>query len=476
MDNIGKNVLLIDLPTFPRGVLSLSLPTVAACLRADARVRIVDLNFHGEEDYRRALRAGGSADMVGMKVSAQNLERARAVSALCRELFPGSRIVWGGEAPTLLPEECLKDADSIVRGRFEPHAKEMLGALAGCEFKRIYESDSPAAFNGAPPPALDLIAGPEKYLQFMGLPLETSLGCMESCTFCMVRTMQKKVDLRAADSLRKDLDAARRAFINVVDYNIGNSKEHLITVARALGATDTYGWMCETCVENLEDDDVLDALAASRCRMVYCGLESLSPMSLKYVNKPQNDVESYRRIIRKAQSRGVEVASGFILGLGETTHASFREFGDFADEIGLIYLKLTFLTFNPGDKVNASMSKKGRYLSERFSDFDGNHLTFLPEGLRPEVVFDGARDLIERFYSLGSLWRRSAHLSGRPARRAEFMLFSYCYGQAYRDWLAFDVLRLSGGRFEDMMRRPMKKTVGLRLAESALSRLRSFAG
>jgi len=475
MDPRRKNILLIDPPTFPRGVLSLSLPTVAACLRAEYEVRILDLNFVAEEDYRTVLERYRKPALCGLKVSAQNLPFARELTVLIRDVHPGVKVIWGGEFPTLMPEECLKSADSVVCGRFEPHAKAVLQGLEKGDLKRVYCSGAPAEFNGTPAPALDLVENPEDYLQFMGSPLESSLGCGEACTFCMVHTMQKRTDYRYPARLADDLRANPRDFVNVIDYNIGSSKKHLLELAGALERTSISGWMGETCIENLDDEEVLEALRRSRCRAIYCGLESLSPASLKTVNKTQNDVSSYKQIIRKAQDHGVEIATGYILGLEGTTRDSFSEFADFCDRIGILYLKLTYLTFNPGAKVHKAMKSKGRYLTEAISDFDGHHLTFLPEGLDGDMIFEGARELIERIYSLGSLWRRSRHLSGSAARRAEFMLFSYCYGQVYRQWLDFGILSPSGGRFDELMRGPMRKDFSLAAAEKALSFLRGAA-
>ncbi|MFH2203250.1 MAG: radical SAM protein [Elusimicrobiota bacterium] len=469
-------ILLLDPPTFPKGGLSLSLPAVAACLRDVCDVRIVDLNFVPAEEYREVLERGDAPQVCGLKVSAQNLPLAVELSALARAAHPDIQIVWGGELPTLLPDECLKTADSVVQGRFEPQAAAFLADLAAGKLARIYRAEQAASFNGSPPPALDLVENPGRYLQFMGTPVESALGCGEACTFCLVHMMQGKTDYRGMDALAEDLRVNRRRFVNVVDYNIGSRKEHLLAAARTLGESSVAGWMGECCLETLDDAEVLEALHASRCRIMYCGLESLSPAALKTVNKTQNKVDSYRRIIRRAQAHGIEIATGFILGLSGTERSSFVEFADFCEEVGIIALKLTWLTFNPGARIHKSMRTKGRYISEKLSDFDGNHLTFVPEGVRQEELFAGARELIRRFYSPLAAWRRSRHLAGALRRRAEFMLFSHCYGQAYRDWLRCGVLQPSGGGFDRLLRAPLRKGFPLRLAERLLGGLREGAG
>ena len=41
----SSSVLLVDLPTFPKGVVSLSLPIVASCLKEHFIVNYIDLNI-----------------------------------------------------------------------------------------------------------------------------------------------------------------------------------------------------------------------------------------------------------------------------------------------------------------------------------------------------------------------------------------------------------------------------------------------
>lgn len=463
-------VLLADLPTFPRGVVSLSLPVVAACLRPRFECRLLDLNFHARGDWERLIAACAPLSLVGFKVSAQGLPAAREATAAARRAAPGARIVWGGELATLLPEACLAHADAVVRGRFEPVAREFAGDLAAGALKRVYEAPRGAAYE-TPVPALELIEAPERYLGFMGLPLETSLGCVQGCTFCMVHSAQPEIALPPAWRVDRDLAAHPREFVNVVDYNLGNDRAHLLEVASALGRSSAAGWMGELCLESLDDGETLAALARSRCRAVYCGLESVSAASLKTVAKRQNRVGDYLRVIRRAQDAGVEVGTGFIVGLEGSDPAAFA---DFCDEAGVLYLKLTTLTFNPGTKVRAAMAAQGTFLSDAPEVQDGVRASFVPRGATREGLLDGARALIRRFYSPASLWRRSRHVSG-AARRAEFMLFSRLYGEAYREWLEADLLDPRGGALDALLSRPWAKGARTSALEAALGVLRRAA-
>lgn len=466
-----KRAVLFDLPTFPRGGVPLSLPTVAACLRPRLQVRLVDLNLHEDSAWRGLIEACRPFHLCGLKVSAQNLGAARDFTALVRQIEPGATVVWGGELPTLLPEACLGAADAVVRGRFEPVAGLFLDDWERGTLARRYEDASGRPFD-PPIPALDLVEQPESYLRFMGAPLESSRGCRRSCRFCLSSVMQKTVAYRPVRDIARDLAANPREFVNVVDYNLGNDRSHLLSLAALLRESPASGWMGEFCLETLDDEEVLEALSRSRCRAAYCGLESLSGGALAAVGKGHNPVGDYLRIIRKAQGHGLEVAAGFVIGMEGTARETFPAFHEFCEEAGILYLKLTTLTFNPGTPGHAAMAPLGRYLTEDPGLFDGVRLTYLPNGVREDALREGTRSLIESFYSLASAWKRSRHLAAHPARRAEFMLFSRCFGRTYRHWLETDLLDPAGGGVAALLRQPMRKSLGERLCEAALARLR----
>jgi radical SAM superfamily enzyme YgiQ (UPF0313 family) len=461
-------VALIDLPTFPKGIASLSLPAVAGYLRESFDVRLKDLNF---EDAEAVIDSLDGVKACGLKVSAQNYKFAADLTRRLLERDRERMVFWGGEFPTLMPDECLKHATTIVVGPFEVQARKFTEDLRGGRLAPKYDQAGHVDLSSAPLPALDLLAA-SRYYSFMGQPMETSRGCVYKCTFCMVHTMQKKIGYRPAENMREDLAVHPRRFVNLVDYNLGMDKDHLLALCAELRDSSAWGWMGEMCLESLDDSEVLEALRASRCRIVYCGLESVSKSALKSINKSQNHVSEYRRIIRKAQSYGIEIASGVILGVGAPSEDSIQETIEFFEDCGVIYVKLTFLTFNPGTKVQSSMRRMGTYLTEEFDRFDGHHLTFLKDGLEAAPIYAGAEAAIRRFYSLRSLLRRSRHLRFHPLRRLEYILFSFCYGQAYRRWLEYDLLTPDSGRFEQLLATPFRKGWRMNLGERVLSGLR----
>lgn len=470
MDKSGLGeVFLIDLPVFPKGILSLSLINVAACIRPIYNVQIIDLNIVNP-DWDTFL---AGARFIGLKVSAQSIDYAISITKRIKSTYNQVPIVWGGELPTLLPDMCLEHADTIVCGLFEPIAAEFLNDLGSSKLKRRYVGANDGQMHPIPIPDFSLLPNLSAYYSFMGLPMETSRGCTEKCVFCMVHVMQPKhYHTAAIQSLKQRVGLYSGSYVNIIDYNFGVDKQHVIEVAAILKEAGVAGWMAEMCIELLDDDELLLALQHSGCRIIYCGLESIDEKAIESVHKMNtNHVQNYERIIRKVQSHGIQIAAGIILGMPGMKRETFDSLFSFFSRMGIIYAKLTFLTYNPGTRVHTYMRRKGEYVADSIAAYDGNHLTFLPNGVDSADIYAGTTDFISRYYSLYSIIRRSFNTKLSFSRRLEFILFNLCYRVAYVEWLDFNILNAEGD-FNKLLDKPFRKSIFIKLCESLLHYLR----
>lgn len=473
MRNAHPDLLLIELPTFPKGTIALSLFAVAASLKNHFNVRYVDVNLHEPDLFLAELgKHLGSPSVAGLKVSAQNFSFAKKLSAKIREVSPQTKLLWGGEFPTLLQDECLPHCDTLVTGQIESIARQLSHDFSNDSLQKVYHGKTPASLEFSWAPDFSIAPNIGDYFNFMGLPLETSRGCVQKCVFCMVHVMQKGYILKSQEQIDKELEGYKRRFVNVIDYNIGVDAEHVIKVADAMKRADVAGWMAEMCLESLDNDEMLKAMQESGCRMIYCGLESIDEISLLSVNKANtNHIENYERIIRKVQGYGIQIAAGVILGIKGTNEYTFEKTYRFFHRMGIIYTKLTFLTYNPGTKVNSSMEKMGEYPTRQYEYFDGNHLSYVPKDVSKEVVYKGADWYIRKFYHPLNIFFRSFNVKLGFWSRIEYILFSYCFGEVYRQWLKERIFYDEAG-FNRLLMRPHKKSLAIKLSEKILARIR----
>lgn len=433
----NKNIYLIDLPTFPKGQITLAFPVIAASLPKRYAIKYIDLNIDdiqlNEFEFENCL-------FIGIKVSCQNLKNAIHLTNQLKLISENCKVIWGGELPTLLPDKALQYCDSIVTNAFEAIAEEL---VLDCEHHVLKKQ-----YNGLLKttklitPDFSIIKHTESYSKLFGYPLETSKGCDKKCTFCMVHTMQPNAITKTKQQLINELNTLSGNFINVVDYNIGVSNAHLTNVIEAFTESTVTGWMAEMCIETLNDDELLDRLAKSKCKIIYCGLESIDENSLSSINKSKtNTIDNYKTIVQKAQKYGIQIAAGIIIGLPHATAKTLDATFDFFKQLGLIYVKLTFLTYNPGTKVHTSMQRVGEYTTDDITKFDGNHFTFLPHGVDKESILEALKYNIKDFYSQKSIELRANIALGNHNFQSLqwFKCFNEIYSDVYFNWLNYDI-------------------------------------
>jgi radical SAM superfamily enzyme YgiQ (UPF0313 family) len=470
-------ILLIDPPTFPKGVKSMKLAVVAALferLNPRSHIEILDLNFFSADEWPSLLKKYSGFGLVGLSVSAQNFNVAVEVSGMIKAANADVTVIWGGEFPTLLPEKCLTACDAVLCGDFADVCSDFWNDFRYNNLQKIYKGQRSAKSVLNVHPRLDLLA-PYSYWKFLGEPIELTKGCVHKCTFCMVHVMQKEQVTHPLSQIETDLKKNPRSFLNVVDYNVMIDREHLIKAAALIEKSKSVkGWMCEMCIESLEDTELVKQLAKSRLKIIYCGLESAEPSSLESVNKRQNIVSTYETLIRKAQQHGIQIGAGLIIGLGKSSMESIKQTLKMYNELGLIYMKVTFLTFNPGTKVNSSMKNVGDYITDDVTAFDGIHATYLFKDQKQDDLYQQAEFAIKEFYSFSSAWYRSRHLKGKFRKRLFFILFSYCYGLTYKKWLQFQILQTGAGNFNKMLAEKFQKGFIAKMADNWVSRLASL--
>ena len=64
-----KHVYFVDLPTYPKGVLSLGIPAVIAAFPKDYQITVFDLNILGINFFERNTIPLKHVIMIGLKVS-----------------------------------------------------------------------------------------------------------------------------------------------------------------------------------------------------------------------------------------------------------------------------------------------------------------------------------------------------------------------------------------------------------------------
>ncbi len=192
----------------------LNLRIIEALTPEDFEVEISDERV---ED----LDLGDSPDLVGITTLTSVAPRAYEIADLYRSR--GIPVILGGIHPTLLPEESLLHADSLVMGEAEMTWKEVVEDFRAGRLKKTYSGGNLQAFEKTFP-RLRPVKRPEAY----SIPhtIQTTRGCPFDCKFCSVtRLWGKQYRCRPVDDVINEMVEMGSGRMVIVDDNvIGNPR------------------------------------------------------------------------------------------------------------------------------------------------------------------------------------------------------------------------------------------------------------
>jgi radical SAM superfamily enzyme YgiQ (UPF0313 family) len=372
----------------------LGMAAVAALTPQDVEVSITDENVT-RIDYLK------DVDLVGITALTSTAHRAYEIADAFRAM--GKKVVLGGIHPSIMPEEAGQHADAVVIGEAEGIWPTVIDDFKAKQLRKTYQLKERPVLSGLPHPRRDLFT---KRRYYFGNTIYTTRGCPYSCSFCTVtsffgRTYRcRPVEEVIAEV--KTLDR-KKLFIFLDDNIVGNPK-YSKELFRALIPLKIK-WVGQCSVTIVKDEELLQLAAASGCVDLFIGLESLSPASLKAIDKKTNSVEEYEAIIKKLHDTGIGVHGFFIFGLDGDDEGSFQRTVAFAQKVRLESAQFDILTPYPGTAIFASLDKEGRILNKNWSQY-GHDLMFTPKALSRETLQEGRKQAWREFYSLHSIWNR----------------------------------------------------------------------
>lgn len=362
-------------------------------------------------------------DLVAISTFSAQIFEAYAIADRLRAA--GVRVALGGLHVSARPIEALAHADYVVIGEGENVWPHVVDAAARKAPQRLFRAADfgPVDFANLPLPRYDLLRGRE----YNRITLQTSRGCPWRCDFCASTVMLgQRPRRRSIAGIERDLDAilALRpdAFLELADDNTFVDKPWSRELARLL-ASKGSPWFTETDISVADDPLLLDLLAESHCRQLLIGLESPHARSLSGIEQ-RGDFKARRAggakdAIRAIQSRGITVNGCFVLGLDGDGPQVFDDVLEFAREVGLYEVQITYMTAFPGTPLHERMEREGRLLHpgawQMCTLFDVN---VRPSDMSVEELREGMYRLSRELYSKSALRaRRRSYFAQRRARK-----------------------------------------------------------
>lgn len=383
----------------------LGLLTVAAMLPKDWQMKLVDMNVSKltDEDIEWA-------DIV--MISAMIVQKKSVKELISRLGNFKKKIVAGGPLFTTGYKE-FKGVDHFVLGEAEETLKLFLVDLKKKKPKKIYQTMIFPDISKMVVPKWDLI----KFKNYSSMSIQYSRGCPFNCEFCDIVRLNGRVPrLKSAEQIIDELNALYekgwRDNVFFVDDNfIGNkekvTKEILPAIIKWQKQKDyPFVFNTQTSVNLADDEKLMKLMVRAGFKTVFVGIETPSVEGLEECGKFQNKNRSLLETVKKMQSAGLEVQSGFILGFDSDTPTIFQRQIDFIQKSGIVVAMVGLLTASPMTKLYERLKREGRILMESSGNNTSIELNFIPK-MNRDLLISGYKKVFCTIYNSKEFYERA---------------------------------------------------------------------
>ena len=359
---------------------------VLAALSDGHDVKVVD------GDWQPIPTDGEHFDLVGITTTTFTSERVYEIARRFRQR--GAKVVLGGVHPTLLPEECLQHADSVVIGEAEYVWKDVLADAERGTLQPTYQADRPTDMNDVPFPRRDLL-GESNWFACV----QATRGCPNSCRYCYLpSTPWSRYRKRAVELVVEELRAMRQKLIYFVDDNLFADRDYSLSLFRAIAPLKKT-WAVQAPTTIGDDDEMIETMALSGCFNAQVGFQSVSRRSLEWASVRHNRVETYGDLVRKLHESKILTTAFFVFGFDTDGPDVFDATIEMARRIDVDDANCYVLTPYPGTSFYEQFQREGRLLEgTRRTQFGWSHAVFQPRQMSPEELERGVQHVYDSLY------------------------------------------------------------------------------
>lgn len=383
-------------------------------------------------------------DLVAITVETFTARRAYEISSEFRKR--GVKTLMGGMHVMLIPEEVKEHCDSIIVGDAEPVWNTMIEDFKAGRLKMRYEEALPKCPQAGVITRRDIFEG-KGYLPIT--LLQFSRGCSHNCSFCASSVyFNAHHYCRPVEDVIREIKMQKRKLLFFVDDNIVCNHEKAKELFRALIPLKLH-WVSQGSMDMLKDKELMELMVKSGCLGLVIGFESITPESIKQMNKNTNKnaaKDMYSEEIRQLRKWGLQTWAAFTVGHDGDTVNSIRATCDFA-----IRNKFTFSAFNilmpyPNTPLYEKMKREGRLLYGGkwwlHEDYRFNYSAIMPKNMTADELTEISFDCRKRFNSPLSIIKRAFEI--RTNMRTPYRFLTYLiYNPLFRK----EVHKKQGMRF-----------------------------
>jgi len=323
--------------------------------------------------------------------------------------FADRRVIMGSLHPSMLPLEAAEHADHVVIGEAE---NIILDLVQGKIKDKIIRGKPVENLDNLPFPDFSLVKGLKQPLRMQ--PISTSRGCPYDCSFCsVVKMFGREYRFRSSQNIIDEIRINNIQGAMFIDDNFTAFPErtkHLLNSMIERDVTLPRGYWCQARVETAQDDELLNLLVKTNCKVVFVGFESMDPNTLKYYNKKQ-DIVDIENTCRKFHERGIMVMGSFMIGADTDTQDTLSTCMEWWKKLNIDAIALSVLTPFPGTRIYDELDAQGRIFTKDWERYNLGHIVFRPKNM---TAFDLQKRYLHAYkkiihYKYARLWLEFWH-------------------------------------------------------------------
>ncbi|WP_347354388.1 B12-binding domain-containing radical SAM protein [Acetoanaerobium noterae] len=341
-------------------------------------------------------------DLVAIIVTVDVMNRAIEIA---KEFKKRSvKVVAGGIHITADPKGAYGYFDAICVGMAERIWQRILFDAQNDSLNEIYNDMVSISGQEIVSPDYDIIDN-SKYL-YTNI-ISTSRGCPFECDFCYnsSQSVHKAYINRPIEDVIREIKTLRTRHIMFIDDNfIGNPS----WTKKFLAQIKPLGLKYNAAVtSNIVDmPDILDDLKESGCQSLFIGFESINDKAIDSVNKVQNSVGKYERLVEELHKRGIMINASFVFGLDEDDSSVFEKTLDWIVKNKIETVTSHILTPYPGTRLYENLHKQGRITDFDLSKYNTANVVYRPKNMTQEELYKGYLWIYKEVYSFKNIIKR----------------------------------------------------------------------
>ncbi|MCP4133730.1 MAG: B12-binding domain-containing radical SAM protein [bacterium] len=365
-------------------------------------------------------------DLIGISSMTATAPRSYQIAAEFKKR--GKIVVMGGVHPTILPDEALLHADSVVIGEAEGAWELLLEDYLQGRLKRKYLSYQPDISN-YPIPRRDFNKKSRSLYNLKSI--STTRGCPYNCDFCCVpKFFGKKLRHVPVERVVRDIAASKAKVMVFCDDNILGRPQYAKELFKAITPLNIK-WVSQASISFVKDEELMKLAKKSGCMGFFFGLESVSESQLKNMRKNYSDISKIEESIKRVKDIGMIFHASMIFGMDDDKLNVFDDTLEFVLRNKISSTSFNILTPYPGTKIFEDLDREGRLLTKKWEYYNHDTVVFQPKHMTPMQLAEGYLRVKKEFYTVKSIAKRF-----RENRNHPFVYLGVNYG--YRSELKFE--------------------------------------